>query len=281
MKKSLELTAALLAILSLFSVTVLFTICVKEYKAEAIVAEDMDAQVIDVAPVAVPVFENEDEKNTEPGTAAKIKATVADAAMAKSAKAAKGASDVKVLIESKPADVKVDADDVKTTTQEQKSSSSEEITTKEDVSTKEETTASDSNALIGTWKATIFEVGLSVELDYEFAENGVLNVNFSESNYNALVERIARLNLSMSADESAANPEGNTDGIGLTDGLVQAPTYEEMKAKLSKTGAWELNGDTLTVTVDGETMTAETKLNEGAKSFVLDPAGDAVMLIKY
>ncbi len=286
MTKTGKLTAGLLA---LFVITMIFSVCIKDADEEKSVAVGMNAQamdnVLEMIPEAVPVVEKNDAKNAETPSVATIKAAAADTAMAKSAYEVKDVAQVRDLTESKGTDSAAEfaeaakTADAEPTTEAQKNSVSLEESVSSNV--EEETAVDNSNRLIGKWQATVVGVGLSVNLDYEFAQNGILNVNFSESNYKTLVERIERLNMSMAADECAAESEENTDGIKLKDGLVQVPTYEEMKAQLSKTGTWELDSDTLTVTVDGESATAETKLSEGATSFVLNPAGDAVSLTKY
>lgn len=286
MTKTGKLTAGLLA---LFAITMIFSVCIKDADREKSVAVGVNAQamdnVLEMIPEAVPVVENADAKNIETPSVAKIKAVAADAAMAKSAYEVKDVAQVRDLTESKSTESAAEfaaaaktADAEQTTQAQENSTSAEESTS---VAVEEETTVDNSNRLAGKWQATVVGVGLSVNLDYEFAQDGTLNVDFSENNYKTLTDRIERLNMSMMAEECAEEPEGNTDGIKLKDGLVQVPTYEEMKAQMSKTGTWELDGDTLTVTIDGESMTAETKLSEGATSFVLNPAGDAVSLIKY
>lgn len=286
MTRTGKLTAGLLA---LFAITIIFSVCIKDSDKEESVAVGMNAQAIDnvleMIPEAVPVVENNDTKKAEAPSVASIKAAAVDTAMAKSAYEVKDVAQVKDVTASKVtesaaefAETAKPAETEQTTQAQKDTASSEESVS----SAAEEETASDNrNQLIGKWQATVVGVGLSVNLDYEFAHDGTLIVDFSENNYKTLTDRIERLNMSMMAEECAEEPEGNTDGIKLKDGLVQVPTYEEMKAQLNKTGTWELNGDTLTVTIDGESVTAETKLSEGATSFVLNPDADAVSLIKY
>ncbi len=283
MTKTGKLTAGLLA---LFAITMIFSVCIKDADEEKGVAVGMNAQamdnVLEMIPEAVPVVEKADAKSAETPSVATIKAV---AAMAKSAYEVKDVAQVRDLTENKSTDSVAEfaaaakTADTEPTTQAQENS----VSAEESISStsEEETAVDNSNRLIGKWQATVVGVGLSVNLDYEFVQNGILNVNFSESNYKTLLERIERLNMSMATDEGVTESGPNADGIELKDGLVQVPTYEEMKAQLSKTGTWELNGDTLTVTFNGESATAETKLSEGATSFVLNPAADAVLLIKY
>ena len=286
MTRTGKLTAGLLA---LFAITIIFSVCIKDSDKEERVAVGMNAQAIDnvleMIPEAVPVVEKNDTKKAEAPSVASIKAAAVDTAMAKSAYEVKDVAQVKDVTASKVTESAAEfAEAAKPTEPEQTTQAQKDTASSEESvsSAAEEENATDNrNQLIGKWQATVVGVGLSVNLDYEFAQDGTLNVDFSETNYKTLTDRIERLNMSMMAEECAEEPEGNTDGIKLKDGLVQVPTYEEMKAQLSKTGTWELNGDTLTVTIDGESVTAETKLSEGATSFVLNPDADAVSLIKY
>ena len=281
MKRTGKLTAALLA---LFAITAIYSICDKdESKTDEIAAYGMNAQAIEIIPEAVPVIEEAvPQKNVT------IKAAVVDTAMAKSAGNINEVADVRVSTETKNTNSVVEfasaaqTTDVCRTTEEQKDNSVQENKPEETVSSdvEEETTVDYSNRLAGKWQATIVDVGFSINLDYEFAQDGTLYVDFSESNYNTLVERIERLNMSAASTEGVTESEENVDGITLQDGIVQVPVYKEMKAKLSKTGTWELNGNTLTVTVNGESATADINFAEGADSFVLNYAEEAVSLTR-
>ena len=57
--------------------------------------------------------------------------------------------------------------------------------------------------------------------------------------------------------------------------------YEEMREGFVLAGTWDLDGNTLSVTVEGETETAETRLLEGERTFVLKNAsGESTTLTK-
>jgi hypothetical protein len=66
----------------------------------------------------------------------------------------------------------------------------------------------------------------------------------------------------------------------LYEALTTELPYNELSSMFNQTGNWKLHGDTLSVTIDGETLTGETKLSENVETFVLDPNGDPIKFRK-
>lgn len=141
--------------------------------------------------------------------------------------------------------------------------------------------------LLGSWDATLVTNGVTAKLHFTFDIIGrAVRVSFSKENYENMIKQIVEKEMSEITDEEIAESEDfssreEAEGY-FYEYLAQEIPYSSMSNQFNRTGSWNLQGDTLTINLDGEVYTAETKLSEDKTSFVLvGPSGERMTLSKW
>lgn len=157
-------------------------------------------------------------------------------------------------------------------------------TTKPSTTKKEDLKVANMDLLLGTWIGTIVDEGLSIDLCFDFALNGSVRVYLTKDNYEKMINDIIEIEMSGLTEEEITGSGEFTSKKEVEEYLYETLTtelpYNELSSMFGQTGNWTLHGDTLSITIDGETLTAETKLSENVKTFVLDPNGDPIKFRK-
>ncbi len=158
-------------------------------------------------------------------------------------------------------------------------------TNKNEATTKEDFIAPNIDLLIGTWDTTIDVEGLPVSVEFEFSIfNQNVEIDFTKTSYDNMIEKAVEMDLAQVTDEEIVeagfvNREEYEKAV--REYLISELPYDELRGMIRATGKWSLIGDTLTVTIAGETATAETKLSEEVTTFDLtDSYGDTITLIR-
>jgi len=157
-------------------------------------------------------------------------------------------------------------------------------TTKPDTTEKEEPKPTNKDLLIGTWETTVLSDGLPVALQFVFKTNGTVQVVFTKASYEKMIKKAVENEISQYTDEEIAElgfaDRGEAEEY-LYELLEQEASYDDLKNMLETTGTWQLSGDTLTVTIEGEPATAKINLAEGKTSFVIkDSSGESMTFNK-
>lgn len=157
-------------------------------------------------------------------------------------------------------------------------------TSKPDTTQKEEPKPSNADLLIGTWETTIVSDGLPVTMQFKFEANGTMKMDFTKASYDKMVKQAVDAEMSSITDEEIieagfANRKEAEDYLYAI--IAEEAPYDQLRSMLQNEGTWKLNGDDLTVTIDGEAATSKTNLSEGKTSFELkDPTGESITLTK-
>ena len=275
MKKLSKLTSALLALLMIMS---LFAACGKDDDKKDDDEKDSKKDEATVQVIDEDIEENTEEYTTEaeettkenitiklPGIT-KVPATKAPATKAPATKA--------------PA-TKVPATKAPVT---QAPTVTKAPTSKPDTTQKEEPKPSNADLLIGTWETTIVSDGLPVTLQFKFEANGTMKMDFTKASYDKMIKHAVDSEMSNLTDEEIidagfANRKEAEDYLYAL--IAEEAPYDQLRSMLQNSGTWKLNGDYLTVTIDGESATSKTNLSAGKTSFELkDPTGESITLTK-
>ena len=157
-------------------------------------------------------------------------------------------------------------------------------TSKPDTTQKEEPKPSNADLLIGTWETTIVSDGLPVTMQFKFEANGTMKMDFTKASYDKMVKHAVDSEMSNLTDEEIidagfANRKEAEDYLYAL--IAEEAPYDQLRSMLQNSGTWKLNGDDLTVTIDGESATSKTNLSAGKTSFELkDPTGESITLTK-
>ena len=275
MKKLSKLTSALLALLMIMS---LFAACGKDDDKKDDDEKDSKKDEATVQVIDEDIEENTEEYTTEaeettkenitiklPGIT-KVPATKAPATKAPATKA--------------PA-TKVPATKAPVT---QAPTVTKAPTSKPDTTQKEEPKPSNADLLIGTWETTIVSDGLPVTMQFKFEANGTMKMDFTKASYDKMIKHAVDSEMSNLTDEEIidagfANRKEAEDYLYAL--IAEEAPYDQLRSMLQNSGTWKLNGDDLTVTIDGESATSKTNLSAGKTSFELkDPTGESITLTK-
>ena len=275
MKKLSKLTSALLALLMIMS---LFAACGKDDDKKDDDEKDSKKDEATVQVIEEDIEENTEEYTTEaeettkenitiklPGIT-KVPATKAPATKAPATKA--------------PA-TKVPATKAPVT---QAPTVTKAPTSKPDTTQKEEPKPSNADLLIGTWETTIVSDGLPVTMQFKFEANGTMKMDFTKASYDKMIKHAVDSEMSNLTDEEIidagfANRKEAEDYLYAL--IAEEAPYDQLRSMLQNSGTWKLNGDDLTVTIDGESATSKTNLSAGKTSFELkDPTGESITLTK-
>ena len=158
-------------------------------------------------------------------------------------------------------------------------------TSKPDTTQKEEPKPSNADLLIGTWETTIVSDGLPVTMQFKFEANGTMKMDFTKASYDKMIKHAVDSEMSNLTDEEIidagfANRKEAEDYLYAL--IAEEAPYDQLRSMLQNSGTWKLNGDDLTVTIDGESATSKTNLSAGKTSFELkDPTGESITLTKF
>ncbi len=280
MKKLSKLTSALLALLMIMS---LFAACGKDDDKKDDDEKDSKKDEATVQVIEEDIEENTEEYTTEaeettkenitikvPGIT-KVPATKAPATKAPATKAPA----TKAPVTKAPA-TKAPVTQAPTVTK--------APTSKPDTTQKEEPKPSNADLLIGTWETTIESDGLPVTVQFKFEANGTMKMDFTKASYDKMIKQVVDAEMSQITNEEitqagfASRKEAEDYLYAL---IAEEAPYDQLRSMLQNSGTWKLNGDDLTVTIDGESATSKTNLSAGKTSFELkDPTGESITLTK-
>ncbi len=148
----------------------------------------------------------------------------------------------------------------------------------------EETKPANVELLLGKWEASFEVDGVAFYVQFEFRQDKTVVTELTRNNYDKMIKGIIDQNTSGITQEDLT--EAGFANIteykeALQEYLLEELPYEEMREGFVLAGTWDLDGNTLSVTVEGETETAETRLLEGERTFVLKNAsGESTTLTK-
>ncbi len=270
MKKLSKLTSALLALLMIMS---LFAACGKDDDKKDDDEKDSKKDEATVQVIEEDIEENTEEYTTEAEETTKENITIKVPNVTKAP--ATKAPATKVPATKAPA-TKAPATQAPTVTK--------APTSKPDTTQKEEPKPSNADLLIGTWETTIVSDGLPVTMQFKFEANGTMKMDFTKASYDKMVKQAVDAEMSSVTDEEIieagfANRKEAEDYLYAL--IAEEAPYDQLRSMLQNSGTWKLNGDDLTVTIDGEAATSKTNLSEGKTSFELkDPTGESITLTK-
>lgn len=157
-------------------------------------------------------------------------------------------------------------------------------TTNPAVTEEAETLAPNVNLLLGIWDAQFEVENVTFYIQFDFKQDKTVKTDLTKNGYDKMIDGIVANEMSVITQEDiieagfASTAEYEE---ALRAFLSEELPYNELKAGFQTTGTWKLDGNHLTVTIEGETETAETKLLEGERVFVLkDSAGEPMTLTK-
>ena len=265
MKKLSKLTSALLALLMIMS---LFAACGKDDDKKDDDEKDSKKDEATVQVIEEDIEENTEEYTTEAEETTKENITI------------KLPGITKVPATKAPA-TKVPATKAPVT---QAPTVTKPPTSKPDTTQKEEPNPSNADLLIGTWETTIVSDGLPVTMQFKFEANGTMKMDFTKASYDKMIKHAVDSEMSNLTDEEIidagfANRKEAEDYLYAL--IAEEAPYDQLRSMLQNSGTWKLNGDDLTVTIDGESATSKTNLSAGNTSFELkDPTGESITLTK-
>ena len=275
MKKLSKLTSALLALLMIMS---LFAACGKDDDKKDDDEKDSKKDEATVQVIEEDIEENTEEYTTEAEETTKENITIKVPGITKvpATKApATKAPATKAPVTKAPA-TKAPVTQAPTVTK--------APTSKPDTTQKEEPKPSNADLLIGTWETTIVSDGLPVTMQFKFEANGTMKMDFTKASYDKMVKHAVDSEMSNLTDEEIidagfANRKEAEDYLYAL--IAEEAPYDQLRSMLQNSGTWKLNGDDLTVTIDGESATSKTNLSAGKTSFELkDPTGESITLTK-
>ena len=275
MKKLSKLTSALLALLMIMS---LFAACGKDDDKKDDDEKDSKKDEATVQVIEEDIEENTEEYTTEAEETTKENITIKVPGITKvpATKApATKAPATKSPVTKAPA-TKAPVTQAPTVTK--------APTSKPDTTQKEEPKPSNADLLIGTWETTIVSDGLPVTMQFKFEANGTMKMDFTKASYDKMVKHAVDSEMSNLTDEEIidagfANRKEAEDYLYAL--IAEEAPYDQLRSMLQNSGTWKLNGDDLTVTIDGESATSKTNLSAGKTSFELkDPTGESITLTK-
>ena len=275
MKKLSKLTSALLALLMIMS---LFAACGKDDDKKDDDEKDSKKDEATVQVIDEDIEENTEEYTTEVEEATKENITIKLPGITKVP--ATKAPATKAPATKAPA-TKVPATKAPVT---QAPTVTKAPTSKPDTTQKEEPKPSNADLLIGTWETTIVSDGLPVTMQFKFEANGTMKMDFTKASYDKMVKHAVDSEMSNLTDEEIidagfANRKEAEDYLYAL--IAEEAPYDQLRSMLQNSGTWKLNGDDLTVTIDGESATSKTNLSAGKTSFELkDPTGESITLTK-
>ena len=275
MKTLSKLTSALLALLMIMS---LFAACGKDDDKKDDDEKDSKKDEATVQVIDEDIEENTEEYTTEAEEATKENITIKLPGITKVP--ATKAPATKAPATKAPA-TKVPATKAPVT---QAPTVTKAPTSKPDTTQKEEPKPSNADLLIGTWETTIVSDGLPVTMQFKFEANGTMKMDFTKASYDKMVKHAVDSEMSNLTDEEIkdagfANRKEAEDYLYAL--IAEEAPYDQLRSMLQNSGTWKLNGDDLTVTIDGESATSKTNLSAGKTSFELkDPTGESITLTK-
>ena len=275
MKKLSKLTSALLALLMIMS---LFAACGKDDDKKDDDEKDSKKDEATVQVIEEDIEENTEEYTTEAEETTKENITIKVPGITKvpaTKVPATKAPATKAPVTKAPA-TKAPVTQAPTVTK--------APTSKPDTTQKEEPKPSNADLLIGTWETTIESDGLPVTVQFKFEANGTMKMDFTKASYDKMIKQVVDAEMSQITDEEitqagfASRKEAEEY---LYNFVAQEAPYETLRGMLQNSGTWQLDGDNLTVTIDGEIAIAQTKLSEGKTTFALkDGTGESITLTK-
>ena len=275
MKKLSKLTSALLALLMIMS---LFAACGKDDDKKDDDEKDSKKDEATVQVIEEDIEENTEEYTTEAEETTKENITIKVPGITKVP--ATKAPATKAPATKAPA-TKVPATKAPVT---QAPTVTKAPTSKPDTTQKEEPKPSNADLLIGTWETTIESDGLPVTVQFKFEANGTMKMDFTKASYDKMIKHAVDSEMSNLTDEEIidagfANRKEAEDYLYAL--IAEEAPYDQLRSMLQNSGTWKLNGDDLTVTIDGESATSKTNLSAGKTSFELkDPTGESITLTK-
>ena len=275
MKTLSKLTSALLALLMIMS---LFAACGKDDDKKDDDEKDSKKDEATVQVIDEDIEENTEEYTTEAEETTKENITIKVPGITKVP--ATKAPATKAPATKAPA-TKVPATKAPVT---QAPTVTKAPTSKPDTTQKEEPKPSNADLLIGTWETTIVSDGLPVTMQFKFEANGTMKMDFTKASYDKMIKHAVDSEMSNLTDEEIidagfANRKEAEDYLYAL--IAEEAPYDQLRSMLQNSGTWKLNGDDLTVTIDGESATSKTNLSAGKTSFELkDPTGESITLTK-
>ena len=280
MKKLSKLTSALLALLMIMS---LFAACGKDDDKKDDDEKDSKKDEATVQVIEEDIEENTEEYTTEAEETTKENITIKLPGITKvpATKAPATKPPATKAPATKAPATKVPATKAPVT---QAPTVTKAPTSKPDTTQKEEPKPSNADLLIGTWETTIVSDGLPVTMQFKFEANGTMKMDFTKASYDKMIKHAVDSKMSNFTDEEIIE-EGFANRKEAEEYLynfvAQEAPYETLRGMLQNSGTWQLDGDNLTVTIDGEIAIAQTKLSEGKTTFALkDGTGESITLTK-
>ncbi len=133
----------------------------------------------------------------------------------------------------------------------------------------EEEVLTGEDLLIGKWNATFEEDDLTLTVQFVFNEDGEGELTLPQSSYDDFIDQMVDMALDEYSEEELAE-EGIVSEEYFRDYFESEYTYDLVASEFDLYFTWELDEDELIIeNEDGDTMTADTELSEGEKSFIL------------
>ena len=155
----------------------------------------------------------------------------------------------------------------------------------EDEDEDEDDSASAEDMLIGEWVYEDEIDGVTYVVNFSFAKDGTFETSLDENSYEFVIDQALEETMADVTDEEIEE-EGFTSRKEaeeyVREMLMEELSYEDIAAEFEMSGEWELDGDTLTIEIDGGgTSTAETKLSKGVtKITFINDDGKELLLEK-
>ena len=279
MKKFGKITAALLALVMVMS---LFAACSKDdNNEEETTTEGFTLQLNsgegETTEESTTQAESTTEVTTKEEKTTKVKVTVKVPSITKAPSATKAPSTTKVPDTTKaPGTTKAPA-----TTNIEENNTTVAQTTKPAVPEEEETLSPNGEKLVGRWEASYVVEGITIYMQMEFKHDNSVVTELTKSNYDKMINEIIEEEISIVTKEELTEA-GFADVTEYKEALLEylheELPFDELKPDFRSAGTWKLEGNTLSVTFDGETATSEFT---GGNSFGMKfPEGEPIKLVK-
>lgn len=132
-------------------------------------------------------------------------------------------------------------------------------TTKPDA-TERETLAPNVEKLLGCWEARYVVEDVTIYVQFEFKQDNSVETELTKRCYDKMINEIvdrAAFGVTQEQLDSFGVDNATAYKEALSEYLHQQLPFDELKADFKSTGTWKLEGDTLEVTIDGETAISD------------------------
>ena len=123
-----------------------------------------------------------------------------------------------------------------------------------------ETLAPNVEKLLGCWEARYEVEGVTIYVQFEFKPDNSVETELTKKCYDKMINEIAdraAFGVTQEQLDSVGVDNATAYKEALLEYLRQELPFDELKKDFKSTGTWELEDDTLRVTIDGETAVSE------------------------